>query len=311
MTDGAESIFAGTEEFPNPDAQRRLNALVGMEERIDRLIAVAEALLDPAALEIWSNRVHGGPVPAAEAVADRTPLYVFAGDVGVGKTEVAELLGQAIAVRVGCPVTLFPLSLTARGRGAVGEMTTLMTGAFARVSRDFMRARPGSGVAGSLGVLLIDEADALAQSREMAQMHHEDRAGVNALLRGIDGLRRKRLPVLTILCTNRLEALDPAVQRRAAMIEMFDRPNLEQRSDLLARLLAGTRLTLDDMRALALATGEQPGRPYGFTYSDLRQRLVPEVTLAAFQRNSPITADLAFGVLTRTQPTRPFELVRA
>jgi AAA+ superfamily predicted ATPase len=306
MTEGTEGLFAGTEEFPNPEARRRLNALVGMEERIDRLVTDAVALLDPAALERWSQQVHGAPVPAVAAVAERTPLFVFAGDVGVGKTEVAELLGQAIAVKADYDVTLYPLSLTARGRGAVGEMTTLMTRAFDRVSRDYVKARSSSGAAGNLGILLIDEADALAQSRELAQMHHEDRAGVNALLRGIDGMRVKRLPVLTILCTNRVEALDPAVQRRAALIETFDRPTLEQRADLLTRLLGGTQLTSNDVHALAQATGEQPGQPYGFTYSDLRQRLVPEVTLTAFRQRAPITADLAFDVLKRTPPTRPF-----
>jgi AAA+ superfamily predicted ATPase len=91
-----------------------------------------------------------------------------------------------------------------------------------------------------MGVLLVDEADALAQSRELAQMHHEDRAGVNALLRGIDGIRSDRLPVLTILCTNRLDAIDPAVQRRAAAVEMFGRPGQAQRAALLTHLLAGT-----------------------------------------------------------------------
>lgn len=78
-------------------------------------------------------------------------------------------------------------------------------------------------------ILLVDEADALAQSRELAQMHHEDRAGVNALIRGIDGLRDDRLPVLTILCTNRPEALDPAIIRRAAALLPFARPNDDQR----------------------------------------------------------------------------------
>jgi AAA+ superfamily predicted ATPase len=71
-------------------------------------------------------------------------------------------------------------------------------------------------------------------------MHHEDRAGVNALIRGIDGMRTDRLPVLTILCTNRLDAIDPAVQRRAAAVEMFERPGQAQRAALLTHLLAGT-----------------------------------------------------------------------
>ena len=74
-------------------------------------------------------------------------------------------------------------------------------------------------------VLVIDEADALAQSREMAQMHHEDRAGVNALIRGIDELAGRRLPIAVVLCTNRPDAIDPAVRRRAAEIFRFERPD--------------------------------------------------------------------------------------
>lgn len=70
-------------------------------------------------------------------------------------------------------------------------------------------------------MLLIDEADALAQSRENAQMHHEDRAGVNAFIRGIDRIANQKLPAAVLMCTNRLKALDPAVQRRAAEVLTF------------------------------------------------------------------------------------------
>ena len=65
-------------------------------------------------------------------------------------------------------------------------------------------------------VLVVDEADALAQSRAAEQMHHEDRAGVDALLAGVDSLAGEHVPVLVVMCTNRERALDPAVLRRAA-----------------------------------------------------------------------------------------------
>ncbi len=257
-------------------------------------------------MEAWSIAVHGDIVPSVKALSDRTPLFVFAGDVGVGKTEVAEVIGQVIATRSRTDVTLYPLSLTARGRGAVGEMTTLLTRAFERIGADFAKARRDDGAASSLGILLIDEADALAQSRELTQMHHEDRAGVNALLRGIDGMRTDRLPVLTVLCTNRIDALDPAVQRRAALIEIFNRPTYGQRAALLGRLLAGTRLSATDIDALAQGTGEAVGRPYAYTYSDLRQRLVPEIVLDAYRRGAAVDSVIANEVLSRTPPTRPF-----
>ena len=71
---------------------------------------------------------------------------------------------------------------------------------------------------------MIDEGDALAESRATEQMHHEDRAGVNVLIRGIDRLARERLPGLVVLCTNRVDSLDPAVMRRAAVHHQFQRP---------------------------------------------------------------------------------------
>ena len=78
-------------------------------------------------------------------------------------------------------------------------------------------------------IFLVDEADALAQSREMSQMHHEDRAGVNAFIRGVDQVKNEQIPVAIIMCTNRLNALDPAIKRRSIDILTFHRPNELQR----------------------------------------------------------------------------------
>jgi len=300
-------LFGRVEEFPNSDAARRLAGIVGLNDIIGRLVADATALLDPSLVEKWSVEHHGAVVGAVAALTSRTPLFVFAGDVGVGKTELAEVLGQAIAKHTDASVTLYPLSLTARGKGAVGEMTTLLTQAFERVRGDFAKARsPRTGRAASMGILLVDEADAIAQSREEAQMHHEDRAGVNALIRGIDDLRADHFPVLTILCTNRLDALDPAVRRRAAVVQEFLRPDTEQRHELLVRLLGDTDLTQADIDSLTAATGPVKGREHGFTYSDIRQRLVPELVLAAYRADVPIDKSLLADVLPRVPATRPF-----
>jgi hypothetical protein len=308
MSEDTVGLFGRVDEFPNATAAARLAALVGLDELIDHLVVEALALLDPAKITAWSTTMHGAVIPAVTAVIDRTPLFVFAGDVGVGKSELAEVLGQAIATRVRADVTLYPMSLTARGKGAVGEMTTLLTRAFQVVRGDFAKARASSGTASAMGILLVDEADALAQSREAAQMHHEDRAGVNALIRGIDDLRGERLPVLTILCTNRLGALDPAVVRRAAAVHEFGRPNDAQRLELLRRQLHGSRIGEDDLRKIADRTGPLPDRAYGFTFSDLRQRFIPQLVLTAYRRQVAIDAPLAFEVLETVTPTRPFAI---
>src|SRR5262249_10260506 len=145
-------------------------------------------LLDPESLTAWSTKHHKQRLKLIQLFQDRPPLFVFAGDVGTGKTALAETFGDPVARESGLSITLYSLSLNARGSGAVGEMTNLLAAAFAEV-RQAARKGIGRGEKRTSGViLLIDEADALAQSRELAQMHHEDRAGVNALIRGIDDL---------------------------------------------------------------------------------------------------------------------------
>ena len=104
-------------------------------------------------------------LPAVEEVARRTPLVVLAGDVGTGKTELAESFSQAVATDMKIGMTLYPLSLSARGRGAVGEMTTLLTTAFDTVMDAAKGCRDSKGNIRSGVVLLVDEADALARSR--------------------------------------------------------------------------------------------------------------------------------------------------
>lgn len=89
---------------------------------------------------------------------------------------------------------------------------------------------------------------------------------------------------------------------------MFERPGHAQRGALLTRLLAGTKLQPDDIDELAAATGSTADRNYGYTYSDLRQRLVPEIALTAYRRGLAIEKAIALEVTARTLPTRPFEL---
>lgn len=199
---------------------------------------------------------------------------------GSGKTELAETIGDAVARQEGIELTLFPLSLATRGQGRVGEMTQLLSAAFEHTVQAATRLKGSDKAKGGI-ILLVDEADALAQSREAAQMHHEDRAGVNAFIRGIDRLANLRLPAAVIMCTNRLNALDPAVRRRAADIMAFARPNDEQRAHILSLRLSPLGVARGHVQAIVDATGQSRTGP-GFTFSDLTQRLLPAIALDAY-----------------------------
>lgn len=262
-------------------------------------------ILRPATLSEWVNRYY----PGAEAILLRSfrwsPLVVLAGDVGSGKTELAETIGDLIARSEDMDLTLFPLSLATRGQGRVGEMTQLISQAFDYTFNEARRLQGESGQVRGGVILLIDEADALAQSRETTQMHHEDRAGVNALIRGIDRLGTASLPAAVIMCTNRLGALDPAVQRRALDILTFQRPNGEMRWAVLSPVLERFGLSAEQIKVVVQATGASDSRAYGFTFSDLTQRLIPTILLEAYPDRA-VDAQNAVETARRMVPTPPF-----
>ncbi len=223
-----DNLFYPVVELPEPVRAERYLRLVGLDDIKDQLRREALLLADPGRLDAWAEKHHGEHLLALALFRDRAPLFVFAGDVGAGKTALAESFGCAMADTLDVPVYLYRLKLTARGSGLVGEMTTLIGDAFALILAEGRKARGARGPKSAI-VVVVDEADALAQSRAAEQMHHEDRAGVDALLAGVDSLAGEALPVIVVMCTNREQAMDPAVTRRAAAIFTFERPDDEQR----------------------------------------------------------------------------------
>jgi len=299
----ADDLFEPILDYPDDRHRRTYEGLVGMDATKERLLKETLIRLNPEQLTKWSVQHHGDVLPVTAALLDRPPVFILAGDVGTGKTALAESIGDPIARNLSVPVFAYRLSLAARGSGLVGEITTLIRDAFATVSAEARRAVQDEKVSSAF-ILVIDEADALAQSRDNGQMHHEDRAGVNALIRGIDEFARDRLPGVVILCTNRLDAIDPAVQRRSAAPFVFERPNAEQRTRVLNALLEGVPITDEQIAALVSSTGPTDSHP-GYTYSDLIQRLAPTAVLSAFPHDA-LTAEAFITAAAMTSPTPPF-----
>src|SRR6266487_1808137 len=179
--------------------------------------------------------------------------------------------------------------------GMVSQMSQLIHDAFEVVVQEAGKAR--------LSFIIIDEADSLAASRNGDQSHHEDKVAVNTLIQRIDDIRRCNGRVLVFLCTNRFAALDPAIVRRAGRIERFDRPNDRQREELLQLECEGLELSEAAIREVVVLTGPQgASRPLGFTFSDLRTRLLPEALARAFP-DRRITADDLVGAARDLEPS--------
>lgn len=299
------SLFERRMSYPHPSARDRLDRLVGLDDHKTKLTKVLGLLVHPGGLKRWGEQNHPGAGLLIDTVLHRPPLVILGGDVGSGKTELAETIGDAVARQENIEVDLLPLSLSARGQGKVGEMTQLISAAFDFTVKEAttMVSKEREGAEGAV-ILLVDEADALAQSRETADMHHEEISGVNAFIRGIDRLSNQRLPAAVIMCTNRYDALDPAVTRRAAEILVFGRPDEDLRRRLLSPKLAELGFATGEVEAIVAATGPKNGQA-GFTYSDLTQRLIPAIVLDAYPDRA-IEAERAIRIATEMAPTPPF-----
>ena len=301
-----EDLFENRVLYPDGPCRARLSRLEGLDDHRSRLTKILSLLVNPAGLQQWADKHYGKTNKLLEVVRNRPPLVILAGDVGSGKTELAECIGDEVARQENIDVTLLPLSLSTRGQGRVGEMTQLLSAAFDYTISEATKYKGTSSKARGAVLLLVDEADALAQSREAAQMHHEDRAGVNTFIRGISRIGNANIPAAVIMCTNRYESLDPAVKRRAAEILIFQRPNPEQRRIVLELTLKELGFSDSEIETIVKITGPQTSHGYGFTFSDLTQRLLPRIILDAYP-NNPVKPSRAIELARSIVPTPPFK----
>jgi AAA+ superfamily predicted ATPase len=277
------ALFELELDLPDDKIAAATKRLVGFENRYQRLHRDLRLLADPQELANWSKKFYHKDLPVCAAVSERYPLVIFAGDVGTGKTATAEGACDRLARESKKEAMLFKLSTRVRGSGKVGQMSTLLNEAFEVVAKQAGKTRHA--------FLIIDEADSLASTRETAQSHHEDKVAVNTIIQKIDDLRRHNGRILVFLCTNRAFALDPAIVRRAPRSEEFNRPNDREREELFRMDLEGLSIKDNVIHELVQLTGPHGTQP-GFTFSDLRSKLLPDALCRAFPERALSADDL-------------------
>ena len=293
MTENGQTAFELRRELPDAALLERSRRLVGFKERFTRLSGQMRLLADPQGVKTWAHRYHGGNEQLSAALSDRYPLIIFHGDVGTGKTITAECSADALSRQLDTDGFLLKLSTRVRGIGHVGEMSTLIGDAFDEAIAMAGRRR--------FVAMIIDEGDALAFNRGAERAHHEDKVGVNTLIQKIDDGRQLEGRLLVILCTNRFGAIDPAVLRRAALIDEFTRPDRLERTELFRMVLSGVPVSEDILEKLVLDTGASEGRP-AFTFSDIQSKLLPAAIARAYPQRSLTAEDLLEAVL-ETEPS--------
>lgn len=293
-----ESIFDHSVELPDPDFKQKGVGLIGFERRFRQVFANLRQLLAPAELEAWSLKHHQKLLPAIVSLAARHPLIILEGDAGTGKTISAEVIADRMARELKKDAVFIRLSTRVRGQGLHGQMAQLVNDAFAQLKKLAGKQK--------LAFLLIDEADAIATSRSTEQMHQEEKAAVNTLIQKIDETRELRGRSIVFLSTNRLRLLDEAIVRRAALVMKFERPDEAERQELFKQELDGITLTDKQLAELATLTGPEANKGVGYSFSDLRLRLIPSAVALAFP-DKPLTFEALKDAISSTQPSPAIE----
>jgi ATP-dependent 26S proteasome regulatory subunit len=238
------------------------NGLVSMREvKISPTLVFSEVTNNALQRVLFENREASR---LAEAGLRPTSRLLFWGPPGCGKTAAAAWLAAELGlplgvVRVGTLITSY-----------VGETGANLQRVLTTAEQTPM-------------VLLIDEADAVAKSREDAQDVGELRRIVNALLQGLDAFTSRRS--IIIFASNHSHVFDAAVWRRFDDVISFPMPEKAERLRLLKQLTGGLRLD----GSLATAASQLVNA----SYADI-ERAVHEVAkeMVLSQRKSATVTDI-------------------
>jgi SpoVK/Ycf46/Vps4 family AAA+-type ATPase len=276
---------------PTREGMKEFEALLGIDAIKEALIDELAMILDRKRLDDWGKRHHANGLGILDITRSTLPLILLSGDVGCGKTALASCVATPVARILDQRIVCLETPSDIRGGGHVGELSS-------RVTEAFTQAKTRAAAIGR-AILVIDEADDLATGRSQMQAHHEDRAGVNVLIKQISQLSTSTVPVALIMITNRPDVLDPAVIRRAALRLNFQRPNEKARFAVFQRILHGTKATDAQINELVKLTANKTP----FTFSDLTDRIARLALRRAWKIDQPFGFSTLKAAIAEIEPS--------
>ncbi|WP_419211631.1 ATP-binding protein [Maribacter sp. X9] len=279
-------------EHPNKNSEKHYDELVGIEENKSNLLSSLSLLLDSSKIKDWLSKHHKKEIAIVNQIYSGTPLVILSGDVGCGKTALAQSIATPLSLKLDKKIMVFETPSNIRGSGLVGEISNRITEAFDQAKRNLGKEKSG--------ILIIDEADDIATSRSQNQAHHEDRAGLNVLIKQIDLIRKEEINLAVILITNRVEALDPAVRRRTSLHLVFERPTGKKVEEVIKYILKDVDY---DKSKFSEVINYIQSQDIPYSFSDLIHRVAKQAIYKAIEIDAPLTIDLFKTTLENTEPS--------
>lgn len=275
----------------------RFNQLIGISEQKEQLLTHLQWIMKPIDSKKWIKDHHPNGLELVKRITKIPSLIILSGDVGCGKTELANCIGSKLSESLNNePVWIYRAPSDIRGTGLVGELANRMTSMFESVKADSANRK--------YRILIIDEADDVSNSRENSEQHHEDRTGVNTLIKEIDKLSDESVKIAVIMISNRTESFDPAILRRATIEIKFTRPNQTELVELMTFICSGMKIEKNQLQNLIqICLDKSPG----FTYSDLFNRIALPTLMQAMRNDEPFSYEKISHALKITEPSPQFK----
>ncbi|AEA42425.1 AAA family ATPase [Fluviicola taffensis] len=276
-------------------AFEQFDRLIGMDEQKQLLLSHLELVMNPDSITNWQKKHHSHGLSLLDRGLRLPRLVILSGEVGCGKSELAACVASKLSERLNySEVMVYHAPSDLRGSGLVGELSGRITTLFDQVKADKKH---------QYHILVIDEADDVVNSRENDHQHHEDRSGVNALIKELDALEKEQSRIAVIFISNRSNTFDPAVLRRSALEIFFGRPESTEIRTILEILTGGIQLDVIQINQLVEECLRK--RPL-FTYSDFFNRIGINNLINAKMEDRPLGYDDIMGSIRSIVPSPQF-----
>lgn len=239
------------------------DVILGAKQKQAIEIALSQQQNHDLIFDVWG---FGEKIPYGNCLS-----MFFSGKPGTGKTMMAE----AIAHKLNKP--LLVANYAQIQNMYVGETEKHITNIF-RLAKE------------RNGVLLWDEADAMFYTRDMTS-HSWEARDINLILQELE-----RFSGVVILTTNRIIALDHALERRLTLKVNFEMPDAEQREKIWKNLIPKNAPLSPDINFHNIAV------KYEISGGLIKNAILQAAQYATWKQSSMITEeDIIYGIKTQLE----------